>query len=899
MLEEKHESNCNNETMPSIKETSTSFLNNNSNNIKTNVSANSSADSNSSSNNNNTSEKFNEISSLTITTPIASEPSGESSQLNTTVKSNSLLKGKLKNSNIMLEFQELDIGSNNDVGFHILDVSRHVLSMTLACLSDNPLHREELSKEIFDSFFTYSQTNGLEGLSPDSNKLTKLPRLKKLYKACEEAQTALDKTGAKIRQTLPDEATKQLRVGELIDWLEMMKCFKDTGELKAKIVQIHKSRDALQTYCKELAVFKYYVEALEVENLPLGYKSAFLYAKRANISIYIWKQDKKKSEDLELLDYYVSGKKSKKIVHIFPRGQHFTNFSILIPKDPEEEETSELDKCRIACVNEGALSTLRLLHGLDYYKDFHLLREWQHNEKNEVWKTMLQVRYKEITRLIKNLIQKLGKFENALSSDEKEELLEKLELLNLNEEGYPDSGAETYLLTLHAKIAQIAKRHEINITSIFLDNFRENFKSRIYIKIKESQKVEHLFLYGSPRGTLARECKEVLTFPITTNPKTLQMLLLQLLDALKIEITNFDIVRRQIILFEQDQQAKEENIRTDYQTELKTLFERREQLFTDRSLSKVNGDKLYNWVGEIEAKKDLSIIRNKEGKNLLEILCTLTTDINETHEDCTKFLVTICLLYNYRSVLQEALLWLHKVKFDPSIYINNKVYETIFNVMKDFYERSYLNMIKFEPSVFEHNVLTVAQKHLNNDVGFGRRLLNFFLSTETKNQFNEQAEIAYVIACFANSVQGDEALMGWIYHMLLKDQNKWIHPFKAEFQADADRYLETTKDGKEVIIEGKTDGFVFPMRKENAVLEKQSKKKDELLEKKDQEIEEYKKLIAQHQEEITRLRSGSGVSTSLSYSPTGSRQTSSSSYKMDSDDKDQLTGSIPISGRSP
>lgn len=181
---------------------------------------------------------------------------------------------------------ELEIGEPRSTGdyFAVLKTDRKVLSSKLLSLKDDVAIREFISEEIMQAFITYTDTNGKEGLSPDG-----FAELKSLL------QKLSDKRGSVLFPYVENE---------------------------------------LQTYCKKLEMFEFYVKALgntsKENSLQIGYRSALQYAKQVNMTLYVWRQDTNISEKLILIDFHKGATRLQAIHILHTNG--FTHFSFLLKK---------------------------------------------------------------------------------------------------------------------------------------------------------------------------------------------------------------------------------------------------------------------------------------------------------------------------------------------------------------------------------------------------------------------------------------------------------------------------------------------------------------------------------------------------------------------------------------
>ncbi len=79
-------------------------------------------------------------------------------------------------------------------------------------------------------------------------------------------------------------------------------------------------------YCKQEAIFRKYILAYR-ENLRLGYKSALLYAKFSNITLYVWKE-KAWGKEIEIKDSFVA-EQPRQIVHMLLVDKKIIGYDLL------------------------------------------------------------------------------------------------------------------------------------------------------------------------------------------------------------------------------------------------------------------------------------------------------------------------------------------------------------------------------------------------------------------------------------------------------------------------------------------------------------------------------------------------------------------------------------------
>jgi len=162
-----------------------------------------------------------------------------------------------------------------------------------------------------------------------------------------QAQENFDISLRKIQDTLTDEIVKNLKGDHLITWLQNNNRNIDAQALTDHRLALYQTERGLENYCQSSTIFKHYISAFANTALWLDYQSALLYARQANINLYIWKKDKNNTCDLTLIDYHKhtdNADTAQNEIHLlFTDG--FTHFNLLskasVRQNASDEDTNE------------------------------------------------------------------------------------------------------------------------------------------------------------------------------------------------------------------------------------------------------------------------------------------------------------------------------------------------------------------------------------------------------------------------------------------------------------------------------------------------------------------------------------------------------------------------------
>jgi predicted ATPase/signal transduction histidine kinase/CheY-like chemotaxis protein/tRNA A-37 threonylcarbamoyl transferase component Bud32 len=236
------------------------------------------------------------------------------------------LLGKMPNSDVPIEFEEHFVTPDGDCGFTALGVNRQQLVASLLLLENNFAAREFLAKVIETALRSQEIT------LPDAAG-------QQIIDAVYHKQGNLDSLFRKIQATLTDETAKKLERDHLITWLQNNNRDNEAQVLIEQRLELYQAERELENYCQSPAMFKHYVKAFIDTALWLDYKSALLYARQANISLYIWRKDEHNVGHLTLIDYHDfignTNTAQNEIHLLFTAG--FTHFNLLSKSALQED----------------------------------------------------------------------------------------------------------------------------------------------------------------------------------------------------------------------------------------------------------------------------------------------------------------------------------------------------------------------------------------------------------------------------------------------------------------------------------------------------------------------------------------------------------------------------------
>lgn len=236
--------------------------------------------------------------------------------------SSPLLKGILPGQKESIYLREEKVSGDGNCGFTTLGVTREQVAEALGRLANDPKAREALSEEIREALMT-DQIYTEEGIR----------LLQVLYHRQGEENKKLRVIRAKMKG-LPHftEATLE----QTIDWLNDNGAPEEAESLRQTSLCTSQAEDALLLYCKGPGGFQAYVNELEHnQNLWLGYKSALLYAKTNDITLYIWMKSEADTNMLILQDYVIG--EDGQIIHMLSTGR-YTHFNLLVMETRFENE---------------------------------------------------------------------------------------------------------------------------------------------------------------------------------------------------------------------------------------------------------------------------------------------------------------------------------------------------------------------------------------------------------------------------------------------------------------------------------------------------------------------------------------------------------------------------------
>jgi hypothetical protein len=189
-----------------------------------------------------------------------------------------IYKGFLTPEGEAQTFYESLVDGDGDCGFTVLGIAREELADTLEALSEKPAARDFLCEEIYEIF----RTNGLP--SPDGWE-----QLRDDYDDSVGRYNAF--IGPVLKRICP-ENTPEIGSPEANILLESLRASGEVillGLAEERHREVVQKEQGIKDFCKQQEIFSYYVQSYRETPLWLGYKSALLYAKSKNISLYVWK----------------------------------------------------------------------------------------------------------------------------------------------------------------------------------------------------------------------------------------------------------------------------------------------------------------------------------------------------------------------------------------------------------------------------------------------------------------------------------------------------------------------------------------------------------------------------------------------------------------------------------
>ena len=249
-----------------------------------------------------------------------------------------LLRGRLNEKDIY--FTEEFIKADGDCGFTALRVTRQlVVDSLLDLINKNKDIRLFLTDEIENSLLSEEWERNEE-------------RWEKIKKEFQHTEAQLDESVRETKKLFHPDETKDMDCNRLIEFITNKPNFSIQLE---KLKKVHyeeaESKRNRKLYCQSEEVALDYIRAYQENKLWLGYKTALLYAKQANINLFIWKKIKDTNK-IELMDDDLdklkleSSEQPKSTIHMVFSGG-YTHFNLLIessiPKQELLQEKIDLD----------------------------------------------------------------------------------------------------------------------------------------------------------------------------------------------------------------------------------------------------------------------------------------------------------------------------------------------------------------------------------------------------------------------------------------------------------------------------------------------------------------------------------------------------------------------------
>jgi len=223
-----------------------------------------------------------------------------------------------------LFFEEARVLADGNCGFTLLGVTRDEFANTLAPLADDPETRASIWDEIHEAL----TTELWEG--PSAEWQTYFNTMQRLDG---EFQTSLVELGVlyNLDHTQP--------LNDFILSLDRLGHIADAERLRQTDLDIDLQRTHFEIYCKRKDVFLAYIERLRINEagnlLWIGNKSAVLYAKIKNISLYLWRLFEEGSNQLDLESSHVSAVPNGQVIHGL-RTDDGTHYNLLVEQENVE-----------------------------------------------------------------------------------------------------------------------------------------------------------------------------------------------------------------------------------------------------------------------------------------------------------------------------------------------------------------------------------------------------------------------------------------------------------------------------------------------------------------------------------------------------------------------------------
>lgn len=242
-----------------------------------------------------------------------------------------------------LLFTRHKVSPNGDCGFTTLGITREALMQVLLSLSQSTKARKALQPEI-KNLLLHSETDIPEAL----NTLA----YKKIIKALRKVEQEKDSLMRKIKADYLED--KQVQACNL---QQLMTCLQKKGENQAvkqlsdMRLQVFQKEDALNLHCKKQSTYEAYVKGYQQTPQWLGYKSALLYAKTKQLTLYILRETKNNQLVCDKGNSYLAKNPSNTIYALHTNG--FTHFDLLTLAPSPSKENKQRKPSRIPPCLEG------------------------------------------------------------------------------------------------------------------------------------------------------------------------------------------------------------------------------------------------------------------------------------------------------------------------------------------------------------------------------------------------------------------------------------------------------------------------------------------------------------------------------------------------------------------
>lgn len=230
-----------------------------------------------------------------------------------------VLSAVMPDSKETVYFTEEKVLGDGNCGFYTLGASREEVVENLLQLRNNENVRRELCDEIGDAF----QSGEL--LPPEPNEW------EQIFQDYTNKTDALNKKAVEIAKIInPQIGNMELQ--QYLQYIEKNGNNEQNEMIASYKLEADNAQEIVKLYCQKPNVFEHYASAYKGK-LWLGWKSALMYGKQKNISIFVWR---KENEKLELMGH-CTGQEGGQIIHMLLTDR-FTHFNLLVRTDLSENK---------------------------------------------------------------------------------------------------------------------------------------------------------------------------------------------------------------------------------------------------------------------------------------------------------------------------------------------------------------------------------------------------------------------------------------------------------------------------------------------------------------------------------------------------------------------------------